>query len=255
MSTLEKKDDLCLKGNRVNNKPLLCVLMHRKECCWYCHLYSTLLQFENMFLLMPLWSWKINKSGCPPALLGLTTAHARVTSCPQDSPSGLWETGASILEGLRPGWILLISLPLGGCWEKGKRRVWRWRWRSQVIPPPSQETFHTTRKEAKQLPLAPTLSLQAQTALNFGEVPNSPRPSDFSLIILLVFLFLPRITQGQGGLSASRQSKHFSSWVSAVLHLSVGNVAKPLKMPLKWQERNSSPYVNCKTNETNLVKL
>lgn len=78
-------------------------------------------------------------------------------------------------------------------------------------PPPSQETFHTTRKEAKQLPLPPTLSLRAQTALNFGEVPNSPRPSDFSLIILLVFLFLPRIIQGQGALSAARQSKHFSS--------------------------------------------
>lgn len=134
MSTLEKKDDLCLKGNRVNNKPLLCVLMHRKESCWYCHLYSKLLWFENVFLFMPLWSWEINKSSCPSALLGLATAHTRVTSCPQDSPSGLWETGASILEGPRPGWILLISLPLSVCWEKGKRRVWRWRWRSQVIP-------------------------------------------------------------------------------------------------------------------------
>lgn len=191
---------------------------------------------------------------------GLPSSPPRLGYCPclgsKLSPRqslGAARDRASILEGPRPGWILLISLPWSGFWEKGKRRVWRWS--SWVIPPPPQETLHTTWKETKQLPFPPTLSLQAQTALNFGEVPNSRRPSDFSLIILLVFLFLPRITPGQGELSAARQSKHFSSWVSSVLHLSVGNVAKPLKMPLKWQGRNSSPHVNCKTNETNLVKL
>lgn len=31
--------------------------------------------------------------------------------------------------------------------------------------------------------------------------------------------------------------------------LSVGKVTKPFKMLLKWQTRNSSPYVNLKMNE------
>lgn len=142
-----KKDDLCLKGNRVNNKHLLCVSMYRKGCCWYCHLYSTL-WFGKHVSVHALVILGNKQKGLPSSLLGLATALACSKLSPRQS-LGAARDRASILEGPRPGWIL-ISLPWSGFWEKGKRRVWRWS--SWVIPPRPQETLHTTWKETKQLP-------------------------------------------------------------------------------------------------------
>ena len=49
---LKKKDDLFLKGNRVNNKHLLCVLMSKNRCSWHFHTFIQCYYDLKVFLFI-----------------------------------------------------------------------------------------------------------------------------------------------------------------------------------------------------------